>query len=314
MLIRRMVVQGELSGKKVFLTPMGDEIQKLAGSLQSELPQILDEALPRVGRPAKDGPLPILEFIYNHESGGNQSRKFGGREFTTLGIDWPNKKTGNASFDEEATPARKLSTSRGWGATQFTLFDGDVALVNDSGKTETYALHAGIPFSDNSPTKRPLPLAISSAHQNLVEGTSLYLKNFAGAKRECSFEPSGAATSGRSYDCKNCAKRLKTGPSTPKAGGIKSFDDAQGDFERLSGTGALYRIRTMERLRELLSPPKAGEQGVFKLPNARVPELANEADLNEFPCSWLAAIIRYSGISRRGFDYMLEAIDTMKSK
>lgn len=292
---------------------MNQEIVKLQGTLRDNLPGIVDAALKRVGRAAADGPVPIIEFIYNHESGGRQSHLFGGREFTTLGIDWPNRKTGNASFDEEVTPAQKLSTSRGWGATQFTLFEGEIKLLNEDSVEEVYTVHAGIPFSDKQPTKRPLPLALSSAEQNLVEGTTLYLRGFVGIKRECSFKPDGVASSKRSYDCKNCAKRLVAGPFSPAPGGIKAFDDAKGDFERLVGTTALYKMRSLDRLRELLRKPTApGQIGIFTLPDARGADDANEADLNEFPCSWLASIIRYSGVSRRGFDYMLEGVDTLK--
>jgi len=308
--IRTMVVSQELGGTKIFLTPMGDEIIPLQGDLKSNLPLILDNALtgPRINRPPGDGPLQILEFIYRHESGGNQSRKFAGRTFATLGIDWPNPKTGNASFDEDLTPGQKLSTSRGWGATQLTLFEGDVALSAVSGGNETFTMHAGIPFT-KTPTTRPLPLAIASAVENITAGTTLFLSNFAGPKRECSFkDKQTGASSGRSYACHDCARKLQTGPSQPKPGGIRSFDDSQGDFEQIKPGGAfkgLFRLRSLDRLRELLGDS-------FALDDARGPDDVRESDLDEFPCSWLGSIIRYSGVSRRGFDYMLEGIDTLK--
>lgn len=308
--VRGMVTHGELRGRKVFLTPQDDEVVPLQGTLNDALPRLVDDVLHRMRRPAGDGPLPILRFIYRHESGAKHVGAFAGRNFVKLGIDWPNPQTSNAFFDERLTPARVLSTSRGWGATQFTLFNTarHRTLRNESGNPVSYEIIAGIPFATASNPGRPLPLLIQSAEENIRQGTELFLRGFGGARRECSFRPGGAAVSDRSYECIGCARRLRTGPSRLAGGGVRTYDDAQGDFERLPGAaGPLFKLRQMTRLRELL------RSGFFRLADARTAEQATEADLLEFPCSWLACVIRYASVSRRGFDYMLEAIETMSN-
>lgn len=310
--LRRMVTQGELNGRKVFLTPMDDEIVELQGKFSEELPRLMDQAIAELRRGARPAPVPIITFIFDHESGSKHSAPFAGRRFVKLGIDWPNKK-GNSAFNELTTPGRSLSKSRGWGASQITFFEtGTPARLKDeSGIERRFVLHSGVPYAEPNATARPLPLAIKSAEENTVQGIKLYIQNFAASsvKRECSFEPSATPVSSRSFDCRNCAKHLKTGPGRRGDEGIRVFDDAEGDFERvIVDGGPRYRMRDIERLRELL------RTGFFRLADGRAPEEARQEDLNEFPCSWLAAVMRYSGSGRRPFDYMLEAIEVLQKR
>ncbi|HMA94831.1 MAG TPA: hypothetical protein VKP30_19205, partial [Polyangiaceae bacterium] len=307
--IRCMVTLGELGGRKVFLTPRDGEYLLLSDTVDNVLPRVMDNALQGMRRAAGDGPLPIIRFIYHHESGANHVRGFAGSNYVTLGIDWPNGKTSNAFFDEAETPAKVLSTSRGWGATQFTLFHtGRHGLLKDeTGASVKFTIVDGIPFSTASSTKRPLPLCIQSAEENLVEGTKLFLDGFRPPPhRECSYQQGGAPSSGHSYACAACAKRLRTGPYRVIGGGVHTFDDAQGDFERIPKLGGpTYKLRSLARLRELL------DSGYFALPDGRTSAQVTDADLIEFPCSWLSCVARYAGTTRRGFDYMLEAIETL---
>ena len=50
----------------------------------------------------------------------------------------------------------------------------------------------------------------------------------------------------------------------------------------------------------------------FTLNSGRNAEQAIEADRDEFPCSWLAAVIRYASASPRGYYYALEALETLQ--
>jgi hypothetical protein len=315
--VKEMAVTGQLNGDHVFRVPFGDEVdtlKKQGRSVNSELTRLLDEALQsaRVGRTAGDGPAPILKFIFAHESGGLHVGKFAGKEFVKLGIDWPNSATSNASFDETRTPGGKLSTSRGWGATQLTLFTRTKENLEDKdGTDQLFDTISGVPIRMGDGSQSPMPALIISEERNVFGGMVLYLQGFRASpvKRECSFEPTGTPLSAHSYKCDQCAKLLKTGPSQKTGGGVQTFDESQGDFERIAPQKGkslpLYRVREMDRLRELLST------GKFKLADGRTADQAKESDLEEFPCSWLACISRYAGVSRRGFDYMLEGIQTM---
>jgi len=315
--VKEMAVTGLLNGKHVFRVPFGDEVKTLkqqGRSVNSELSRLLDEALQssRIKRAAGDGPAPILKFIFAHESGGQHVGKFAGKEFVKLGIDWPNSATSNASFDETRTPGGKLSTSRGWGATQLTLFSKtNEELEDKDGKNQQFNTISGIPTRVGDGSESPMPALIVSEERNVFGGMVLYLGNFQASpiRRECSFEPSSSPVSGHSYKCDQCAKLLKTGPSQKTGGGVVTFDESLGDFDRIAPQKGkslpLYRVREMDRLRGLLST------GKFKLADGRTAEQAKESDLDEFPCSWLACISRYAGVSRRGFDYMLEGIQTM---
>lgn len=197
------------------------------------------------------------------------------------------------------------------GCAEITFFEtgSPPELKDEAGREQALMLHSGVLYADVNSPERPLPLAIKSVQENTVQGIKLYIKNFAASsvRRECSFEPSATPVSSRSFDCRNCARHLRTGPGRKGKEGIRVFEDAEGDFERVvARSGPRYRMRSLERLRELLGTR------LFRLADGRTAEDAREEDLNEFPCSWLAAVMRYSGSGRRPFDYMLEAIETLQ--
>lgn len=310
--VKEMVHTGRLNGKPIFRVPHDDEVTLLGRQeLERMLPLLLDQGLTKVQRTAGDGPLPILKFIFVHESGAKHVGNFAGKMFVKLGIDWRNSSRNAASFHETLTSGKRLSKSRGWGTTQFTTFDEqEFLLEGPAGAVVKFNFDSGIPVTMDDGTQTPMPLLISSEEKNVFEGLLRYLRGFRQSvvKRECSFQPDSNAVSDRSYDCNNCAKLLKTGPASIQDG-LRTFDDTQGDFERVIPEKGkrlpVYRLRKMDRLRELLST------GKYKLEDARSADEAVETDLDEFPCSWLTCVAFYSGGGRRPFDYLLEAIETM---
>jgi hypothetical protein len=314
--IRSMATQGTVHETiKVFRVPQDAEVIRMQNSVLSELPRIMDTALPRIKRAAKDGPLPIVRFIYRHESGAAHTFKYGGHDIVKVGVDWKDPDTANAFFSEKNTPAKQLSMSRGWGATQFTTGEAipESRFPDVNGNLKDYTFHAGIPFSSPGDTEAPMPAFVASVEGNVLAGTTRFLQGFPpSGKRECCFQPGTAPTSGHSYKCCQCAMKLNPGVAHAAGGGVKAFDDS-GDFVRLPGGKNLYRLRSLERLRELLTHDANTTDGFFQLPDGRGSDEATEADLNEFPCSWLACIIRFAGVSPRGFNYMLEGIETLRN-
>src|SRR6478752_8119004 len=123
---------------------MGKDI--IAFNLTTDLPTAVNAAVAAAGR--TDAPLPIINFIFKHESGGAHTSYFGGGSpFVKLGIDWSTP--GDSSFfRERTTPGSKLSTSRGWGVSAFTTFNVSSRLAITTGLTSNPPSPARGPQTD----------------------------------------------------------------------------------------------------------------------------------------------------------------------
>jgi hypothetical protein len=306
--IRRMVTDGRIGEQPVFRTPMDAEVEKF--SIDSELADLVSETAKQNGR--TDAPTPLLRYIFKHESGGAHASSFGGREFVKLGIDWNNP--GDRSvFNERETSGRQPSFSRGWGMTQLTFFNVPVPLLPASspegaeadGKA-VFLMRAGIPQARDGVTSA-VPLVIASGRENARSGVALYLDKFRASqeKRECTFRIR--------HDCASCLRNLQTGPRKLDGGGkpltkggMKFFDETQGDFDRVSVRGRLvsHRFRSLERLRQLV---QSGDHQLAK----SVAELS-ELDTLEFPCSWLTAVTLYAGAGEIAWYYALDAVSSFQ--
>ncbi|HYQ05044.1 MAG TPA: hypothetical protein VER96_40485 [Polyangiaceae bacterium] len=318
--IRRMVINGSLAGIPIFRTPMGKEI--IAFNLTTDLPTAVNAAVAAAGR--TDAPLPIINFIFKHESGGAHTSSFGGGSpFVKLGIDWSTP--GDSSFfRERTTPGSKLSTSRGWGVSAFTTFSKQTQLAITTGLTSNppnpargpltdFEFFAGVPLgTEGGPP--PIPLVIASGIESATEGVKVFLSKFKGtqAKRECTFSTR--------HDCKNCVKNLQLGSPTlengkPKVkGGMDFFNETEGDFQRelVGGNLRSHRFRSIDRVAQLIqnglyvipaSTPVPGQKVVPKQVAA-----LTESDTLEFPCSWLTAVTLYAGQGEIAWYYALTAV------
>lgn len=321
-MIRQMVWTGQLAGRAVFWLPMDEEIKKLeAGKTDETISELVDEL--RVSTPAGPGkailrkrgntPVEILKFIFLHESGAQHTKRFGGREYVTIGIDWAN--TGDKSiFKENITNPERWSFSRGWGLTQKTFFDKQEKLLDANGTTRDFDMRSGIPYVAPGDTARPMPEVISSARANMGAGVKLYLQNFQVSlrQRDCTYK--------QPYQCTQCAKNLKLVPLGSSKGGkfvpqrkdsSILFDDAKSDFERVKkdGMGTIsYRMKDGDRVRDLVS------KGEYKVDGYDGSVSAPEAVRTEFPCSWITNVIRYAGSGDQAYWYGLEALWTMAGK
>jgi uncharacterized coiled-coil protein SlyX len=321
-MIRQMVWTGQLAGRAVFWLPMDEEISRIEpGKAEETMKALVDElgvantvaGGKKVVRKSGNSPIQLLDFIFIHESGGQHSKRFGGRDYVTIGIDWAN--TGDKSmFKENITNPERWSFSRGWGLTQKTFFDGPMKMRDANGKMRDYEMHAGIPYVPTGDTTRPLPEAISSARANMSSGVSLYLQtfNYSQQKRDCTYK--------QPYDCAKCARNFAAVPRGSMKGGkfvperkdsSILFDDAKTDFERVKkeGHGTIaMRMKDGDKVRDLVN------RGEYKVDGYDGSSSAPEAVRTEFPCSWVTSVLRYAGSGEQAYLYGLEAVWTVAGK
>ena len=231
-----------------------------------------------------------------------------------------------SSFKEEVTSGRQLSFSRGWGISQKTLFTSKpgsgpvfVSAVPDSshpgrfvaGPERPFRVVSGIPMADPGDNEPPIPLFITSAGKAANAGAKVYVDAFKSLtrRRDCTYSTK--------YDCANCVANLETGrrqidkdTGKPRSkGGMRFFDEADGDFERVyvGQDLASHRFRNPDRLVQLI------RQGTYVIPGKTADTLTSD-DAVEFPCSWLTAITRYAGVNEIAWYYPLDRIDAIKNK
>lgn len=312
--VRRMVTDGRLGERRVFRTPMGDEL--IPFNLSGDLPSIVSSEASRAG--LSGAPARLMRSVFLHETGAAHSQSYGGAPFVKLGIDWDTP--GDRShFVENKTSGRNLSFSRGWGISQTTLFSNRdrprqayASAVPDpanpgrfmAGPSRNYLTVSGIPMSDTGDSNPPIPLFIASAAEGARQGAAIYISKFRATqkRRDCTYSSK--------YDCENCVRNLNPGTIQTGVvkGGMQFFNEADGDFARVvvNGRIASHRFRTVDRLKELI---RSGNYSV----TGKSLDALDESDTHEFPCSWLTAITLYAGVGEIAWYYALDRIHAIKS-
>ncbi|WP_394829439.1 hypothetical protein [Pendulispora albinea] len=325
--IKTMVATGELNGQKVFLLPMNSEIDK------SQPP--LEDVVDSMGRKHDAVPMPILNFIFLHESGGKHTRRYEPNEYVAYGTDWRNVGAGtNASFSEHGTDPAQFSMSRGWGFTQKTLFESADPKFEDmdtlQNQKRLFILHSGVPYvAPGQP--RPMPATIASVSGNMKSGLTVFFEGFnaSARKRDCTFD--------KRFACAECAKNFDVvpqgfaGPDSPgkpkkdPTGVYMLVDDDKTDFERrytviAPGTSKERRVLTSFSLKDTIKLKKLlGTGGGFTLSSlTKAVDDLSVTELDElrveFPCSWLTANMRYAGTGEQAYAYMLEDMWHLRTK
>ncbi|HKO53760.1 MAG TPA: hypothetical protein VJV79_38895, partial [Polyangiaceae bacterium] len=166
-------------------------------------------------------------------------------------------------------------------------------------------MNSGIPYAIEGDPTPPIPIGIASGVETARLGIATYVRGFLGAtqkKQDCTFRTP--------YDCKNCVKNLNTGSPKLDAkgskiikGGMKFFNEEEGDFERvIVGKDLIsHRFRDLARVTALVA------SGAYTIKGKTVAQLT-EDDALEFPCSWLTAITRYAGKGEIAWYYALNGI------
>lgn len=308
--IRGMVTDGKLGARLVFRTPMDAELVPF--DFNAEIDGLVAQTATESGR--ADAPAPIVRFIFDHESGASHTRNFDGRTFVKLGIDWATP--GDRSHFVERATGGRFSFSRGWGISQTTFFDDRVRIRLTDGLSATppapvaqtadtdVEMHSGVPFSPPDAAEARVPFVLASAAANAKTGINLYIGKFRAtrAKRECTFKVR--------HDCRNCTKNLNVGSEKLDdkgkplvKGGMKFFNEEEGDFERVLVNGFLqsHRFRTLDRVKALVT------SGDYTIPG-KTADTVGESERLEFPCSWLTAITMYAGAGEIAWYYALHGV------
>jgi hypothetical protein len=334
--IRRMSTDGVLAGIPVFRTPMGlpkgatgtQELIDFVSSNAQVLASTVNAVVAEAQFQRADAPNPIIDFIFRHEGGSAHTANYGDRLFVKLGIDW-NNPGDRSSFNPNTTSGKKPSFSRGWGVSQQTFFSrpvpGLVLADTSSGTVQPGAtppapglsMNAGIPVSKSGAP--PIPMVVASGIENAKIGIRTYLQAFQSTKNgthtpnECTFIAR--------HDCVNCVKNLQLGSPQLDAkgnplrkGGMRFFNEAEGDFERVIVNKQLssHRFRSLARVQQLLSPPTTGATPLYAI-QGKTAATVDDDDCLEFPCSWLTAVTRYAGAGEIAWYFALHAIFTLQT-